>query len=187
MTFELPVQLFRRVSRIAIATLARAWWTLAAARRRTKVPSRSAEPMAHGVVPWVDPIAPAEVLHPATDTDWAAIVTTYAGADTPFARVVAVARESGCRTVVIEHRYIDLDFRGEHSAFWSMRFDVPSPFTRRLHFFSTRIEEDQLHELPEDSGYLGYTVLRPLRIGRVGRTVLAVPTPPQRRDARDDH
>jgi hypothetical protein len=130
--------------------------------------------MAHGVVPWVAPVA-AEVLHPATDAEWDEILTAYAGPDTPFARVIAVARESGCATVVVEHRYIDLDFRSEHSAFWSMRFNVPSPFARRLHFFSTRIEEDQLHDLPENGGYLGYAVLRPLRIGRVGRTVLAVP------------
>ena len=52
-----------------------------------------------------------------------------------------MARESGCQTIIVEHRYIDLDFRSEHAAFWSMRFQVPPPFTRRLHFFTSDIED----------------------------------------------
>ena len=130
---------------------------------------------AHRVVPWVQPAVHGEVLHPQSEQDWDALVDTYAAPDTPFAKVLAVARESGCQTIVVEHRYIDLDFRSEHAAFWSMRFKVPPPFTRRLHFFTSHLEDNHLHQLPNDHGYLGYSVLRPMRMGRVGRTLLAPP------------
>ncbi len=135
----------------------------------------------HTVLPWVDPTAYGDVLHPTSDEDWDELVRLYAEPETPFAMVLAVARESGCQSIVVEHRYIDLDFRSEHAAFWSLRFEVPPPFTRRLHFFATRIDEEQLHKLPEDPGYLGYSVLRPVRMGRVGRTMLA--PPPRLKDA----
>jgi hypothetical protein len=130
---------------------------------------------AHSVEPWVDPSSHGDVLHPKSATDWDQLIDVYAGADTPFAAVIGVARESGCQTIVVEHRYIDLDYRSEHAAFWSMRFQVPPPFTRRLHFFTSNVEDHQLHDLPTESGYLGYSVLRPVRMGRVGRTVLAPP------------
>lgn len=131
--------------------------------------------MPHGLSPWVPPGSHADVLHPATPADWDALVDVYAAPNTPFASVLGVARESGCQTIVVEYRYIDIDFRSEHAAFWSTRFNVPSPFTRRLHFFSKKITSRQLHRLPKDPGYLGYAVLRPMRHGRVGRTVLAAP------------
>lgn len=111
------------------------------------------------------------------DESWDALQATYAPGDGPFAAVLAVARENGCKTVVVEHRYIDRDFRSEHTAFWSLRFQVPPPFTRRLHFFKQRIRLSQLHDLTPSArrSYLGYSVLRPFVPGRVGRTVVAPP------------
>jgi len=115
------------------------------------------------------------VLYPETEADWRAIRDVYPAIGGALDQVFAVARESGCKTVVVEHRYIDFDFRSEHAAFWSLHFQVPPPFTRRLHFFSARIPEDSLHKLPDEPGYLGYSILRPVALGRVGRTVLAPP------------
>jgi hypothetical protein len=89
--------------------------------------------------------------------------------------VLSVVREGGCRTVVIENRYVDVDYRSEYSNFWSLKFDGQSPFTRRLHFFSGDLSEDRLFEIPEDCGYLGYSIIRPVEYGRVGRTVLKAP------------
>ncbi len=123
----------------------------------------------------MNPTSHGDVLHPKSTADWDDLVNAYAGPDTPFAHVLAVVRESGCQTVVVEHRYIDLDFRSEHAAFWSMRFEVPAPFTRRLHFFKDVVLDKDLHALPQNTGYLGYSVLRPVEMGRVGRTVVAPP------------
>lgn len=96
-----------------------------------------------------------------------------------FQAVLRVAQRGRCKTVVVENRYIDADYRSDFSSFWSKRFDVPSPFATRVHFFRSDIRDDQLAELPKRvrDGYLGYSVLRPLTqsVGRVGRTVLAPP------------
>lgn len=162
----------------------RASSTLGAARRRTKVSCRSADLNGHATDPWVAPDAEAEVLHPVSDEDWNQIAAAYDGpshASRPLRAVFDVVREGDCRTVVVEHRYIDLDFRSEHAAFWAQRFEIPSPFTRRLHFFATEIAAEDLHRLSGDPTYLGYAVLRPVEAGRVGRTVLA--PPPRLKDA----
>lgn len=93
--------------------------------------------------------------------------------------VVAVARRNRCRSVVVEERYIDADYRSDFSAFWSKRFEVPSPYARRLHFFRAAVSPGQLAQLPKRvrDTYLGYSVLRPgpYYDGRIGRTVLAPP------------
>lgn len=74
---------------------------------------------------------------------------------------------------------MDADYRSDFASFWSTRFDVPSPFTRRVHFFRADLKEEQLPRLPARAraSYLGYSVLRPgpHQDGRVGRTVLAPP------------
>lgn len=131
----------------------------------------------HSATPWVVPESAATVLHMRDDASWDALRGTYDSSGRPFAEVLAVARENGCKTVVVEHRYIDRDFRSEHSAFWSLRFQVPSPFTRRVHFFAQHVRQGGLHKLsaPARKSYLGYTVLKPFAPGRVGRTVLAPP------------
>ena len=71
---------------------------------------------------------------------------------------------NGCATVVIENRYVDADYRSDFSAFWSLRFEPRTGFARRMHFFTKRVEEAELHALPEDHGYLGYVILRPVRV-----------------------
>ncbi len=102
-----------------------------------------------------------------------------------FARVLDVVRRNRCKTVVVENRYVDADYRSDFSEFWSKRFDSLSPFTRRVHFFRAHIDEGDFHELPArvKRGYLGYSVLRPSphKDGRVGRTLLA--PPPRLREA----
>lgn len=137
------------------------------------------------MAPWVDPNTHGWVEHPQGDAGWEPLVDRCGGGPR-FAAVLEVARRSGCRTVVIENRYVDADYRSDYSSFWSKRFDSLPAFTRRVHFFRARLTEDQLHRLPPKAiaGYLGYSVLRPgpQTDGRVGRTVLAAP--PQLRDAR---
>jgi hypothetical protein len=125
---------------------------------------------------WADPNQHGWVTHPATDDDWARLIAEYGGEyPQPFRQVVEVVRAGGCRTVVIENRYIDLDYRSEYSAFWSMRFESPSAYAQRMHFFREIVPEEALHRVAPSMGYLGYSVLRPLETGRVGRTVLTPP------------
>jgi len=116
------------------------------------------------------------VAHPNSDAEWEKLLSEYgAKVDDPLGNVVRAARANRCRTVVIENRYVDPDYRSEYSAFWSHRFLDRPAFARRLHFFRRRITTDQLHKLPANPGYLGYCTLRPLTPGRVGRTMIAPP------------
>ncbi|HEX8753777.1 MAG TPA: hypothetical protein VF731_10215 [Solirubrobacterales bacterium] len=125
--------------------------------------------------PWV-PDTHGWTYRPRSDAEWLDISAAYgAGPGSPLARVLGVAREGGCRTVVVENRYIDVDYRSEYSAFWSLKFDARSPFCHRLHFFTAELDDDALFRLPKAPGYLGYSVVRPVEYGRVGRTVLAPP------------
>lgn len=115
---------------------------------------------------------------PRSDQDWDDLVRHCQGGPRLEA-IFAIARRNRCRTVVVEDRYIDADYRSDFSAFWSKRFEVPSPYARRLHFFRAAIATEQLARMPNRvrDAYLGYSVLRPgpHHDGRVGRTVLAPP------------
>jgi hypothetical protein len=125
---------------------------------------------------WVEPDTHGWILRPQSDGDWVEIVNQYASQHpTPLLQTVAAVRANGCRSVVVENRYVDLDFRSDHSAYWSHRFDGVPAYARRLHFFSTDIDDAKLHHLPADVGYLGYAVIRPLELGPVGRTLVRPP------------
>ena len=93
----------------------------------------------------------------------------------PLEAVLSVAREQDCRCVVIEERYLDLDYRSEYSLFWSRRFENHASVAKRVHFFRTPLTAEVLHDIPSDAEYIGYAVLRPTALGAVGRTVLSPP------------
>jgi hypothetical protein len=116
------------------------------------------------------------VRHPASDAEWRALITEFGGQlAAPLASVLGTVRGLRCRTVVIENRYIDADYRSDYSTFWSTAFAGRPEFAIRLHFFARVIRDDQLHRLPSNSSYLGYTVIRPVPFGAVGRTMIAPP------------
>ncbi|MET0304764.1 MAG: hypothetical protein ABW196_00870 [Solirubrobacterales bacterium] len=129
--------------------------------------------------PWVDPDRSFWVRRPRTKGAWTKLAREYTEDEErrPLDQVLAVAREGGCRTVVIENRYVDVDYRSEFTAFWSLKFDNQSSFARRMHFFAADLDEGRLHNLSEKErkSYLGYSIIRPVPHGRVGRTVLAPP------------
>lgn len=129
--------------------------------------------------PWVDPDKAFWLLRPRSEEDWNGLARAYTDDDErhPLNQVLDIARKGGCRTVVVENRYVDVDYRSEYSAFWSKKFDSQSPFARRLHFFAADLDEDRLHRLRDDeaTSYLGYSIIRPVPHGRVGRTVMAPP------------
>jgi hypothetical protein len=91
---------------------------------------------------WIDPNTHGWIRAPRTDDEWAALALEYgAQHPRPLEEILRHVRASGCRTVVIEHRYVDSDFRSEFSAFWSLRFDSVPAYTRRLHFFTVELSD----------------------------------------------
>lgn len=125
---------------------------------------------------WNDP-DPAEVHHPTTDAEWDAALFRYLGSlnDAPLMRCVEVARSHGAETLVIETRYLDIDYRSEFSAYYSRQFaDVPDS-AHRLHFFTKHLESQSLWQLDADHGYIGYVVVRPAATGLVSRALLKPP------------
>jgi hypothetical protein len=83
------------------------------------------------------------------------------------------------KKVLVESDYICKDYRSEYSALYSKRFKKFSDRSTRLHFFaSSDVSVDLLKDPSRDStefGYLGYIVMRPTDVGRVGRTLLPHP------------
>jgi hypothetical protein len=139
---------------------------------------------------WPDPDLWGWVEHPQSPEDWKALVdeavsiglsnrpskaTPYEEVRKPLERIFEIVAEAGCRTVLIENRYVDPDYRSEYSRRWSRKFEGRPAFARRLHFFTEPFEDEDVHQLPADAGYLGYTVLRPTPQGPVGRTMIVPP------------
>lgn len=131
---------------------------------------------------WNEP-DPAEVVYPATDAEWETALARYTGSlnDSPLQRCVEVARSLGASTLVIETRYLDLDYRSEFSAYYSRQFaDIPDA-AHRLHFFRQLLAADALWRDAAEAEYLGYIVVRPAATGLVSRALL--PPPPDLAEA----
>jgi hypothetical protein len=108
------------------------------------------------------------------------IVDQYgAAAPDVLSSVLAQAFALGAQSAVLEYRYLDPDYRNEHSRFYSTTFRRYPSVAHRLHFFSERVPPNLASSgTParfDQLGYLGYTVLRPLSGAPVGRTMLSPP------------
>jgi len=77
---------------------------------------------------------------------------------------------------MFEYDYVDKDYQSEFSAFYSRAFkNYPSRCTR-LHFFSVRIPKRNRTSFREyRNHYLGFMVIRPIDLQRMGRTILRPP------------
>jgi len=131
---------------------------------------------------WHEP-DPAEVLHPASSAEWDAALHRYWGSlnDAPLRRCIEVACSLGATTLVIETRYLDIDYRSEYSAYYSRQFaDIPDS-AHRLHFFRDELSARSLWQDAAQAGYLGYVVVRPASTGLVSRALL--PPPPDLAEA----
>jgi len=105
------------------------------------------------------------------------LLDTYGGARPKVLQaVLSHAFALGTRTVVIEYRYIDLDWRNEHKTFYASTFRRYPSVAHRLHFFADSPPADLVSiERPALFGemtYLGYCVLRPMPAAPVGRTFM---------------
>jgi hypothetical protein len=95
--------------------------------------------------------------------------------------VLGQAYALGAQMAVIEYRYIDPDYRSEHSRFYSTTFRRYPSVAHRLHFFNVppldawRDPDRGFDFAPLADSYQGFVVLRPLAGARVGRVALAPP------------
>lgn len=85
-------------------------------------------------------------------------------------------------TICIERQYIDKDYRDTFSAYFSKRFHTPSSRCVRLHFFRGERHLNDIEHPSEDTcqAYRGYSVLRPLDTGGLGRTLISADLIPHR-------
>lgn len=135
--------------------------------------------MRHSV--YGDPQQPViSVFNPEGADDWSALIPLVAGpvldeAHGTVEHILNTVRSRDCRTIVLEHRYLDPDYRSEYSAFWSGRFEDRPPQAKRAHFFSSELDAVEIPQMDRLDGYLGYCVIRPTELGAIGRTVIAPP------------
>ena len=120
---------------------------------------------------------PARFYDLSSVVDYDALCAIYEGTRSAlFRAVLAQAIRAGAQSVVVEHRYIDADYRSEHSRFYSTTFRRYPSITDRLHFFGSSLPEDakELYAPSrfEDLEYLGYVIVRPVATSPVGRTML---------------
>lgn len=98
---------------------------------------------------------------------------------TVFMEALGGARRAGAQTAVIEFRYIDADYRDEHSRFYSTTFRRYPSAAHRIHLFSERaVEQVQNPNEPVrfgTLGYIGYIVARPVPGAPVGRVMFTPP------------
>lgn len=127
---------------------------------------------------WEEP-DPGELIGLSDPADWEALKERYVGGfnaiNGPLDRCLEVARAGGATTAIIETRYIDPDYRSEFTAYYSRVFRTVPDTAHRVHFFRASLVKDQLWAFPDDVGYLGYIIIRPIDHGQVGRTMLAAP------------
>jgi hypothetical protein len=108
---------------------------------------------------------------------WQSFYTRYTGGigNPPLFRIIEIAAAHGVRSILVETRYIDADWRSEHARFYSTTYARYPSVAHRAHFFTTDLPDD-LGDLSEVvDAYRGYSVLRPLPSSPVGRTMIAPP------------
>lgn len=109
---------------------------------------------------WEDP-DPADVVSLLGAKDWADLRGRYDPnlLGRPLERCLEVARAAGATSVVIETRYLDLDYRSEYSAFFSKTFAEIPDTAHRLHFFRADVAAEELVALSDGAreGYLSAT------------------------------
>ncbi len=96
-------------------------------------------------------------------------------ARSPEKRLFHLMLAAGCKTVVVEKEYIDMDYRSCYSRLYNLsHHDLPRRCVR-LHFFSTALMPNALFKLSAEHSekYLGFVVLRPVSAFRLGRCILS--------------
>ena len=102
------------------------------------------------------------------------ILPTDSSADRVRAFINELRQELWC---YVEFPYVDKVYRDSYYTYFASKLDTISRDCLRISFFSLEITDDDFR-LPEghlklQDNYLGFTVLRPLRKGNPGRSMLA--------------
>jgi hypothetical protein len=94
---------------------------------------------------------------------WGEVTSRYRGLgpSSPLEWIFEHATALGAASVLLEHQYLDRDYRDEYRQFYANTFRWVPDRCERLHFWDA---EDR---------YIGYTSLRPIAGRPVGRTMLA--------------
>ena len=84
---------------------------------------------------WSPDDAAAAVYDVTVPGAWEQLVEFYAGGapSAPLERIVALAREHGVRSLVVEQRHLDADWHSEHGAFHGRLFRRHPSVTHRWH------------------------------------------------------
>ncbi len=94
-------------------------------------------------------------------------------ANQQWSHALEIIAELGARSVIVEPRYVDADYRSEYASFYSGVFTPYPTTTTRLHFFA-----DEHVDVPltrSESAYLGCIVIRPVESARVGPSYISPP------------
>lgn len=102
------------------------------------------------------------------------LLSPYGGNTKPLQALKSLLQQQGAKTVVLEENYVDKDYQNEFSAFYSRSFKIYPQRCTRLHFFSTDIPEQTvaIDLVNLQDCYLGFVVIRPTDLQRLGRTLL---------------
>ncbi len=127
---------------------------------------------------WSPDDDPGEVVDVGAPAGWDAIRSNYTAPSTPslpLERIIEIAEAHGVQSVVVEKRYIDSDWRSEHSNFYGSTFRRYPSVCHRLHFFAAQVPPDFGDLNDHKEAYRGYSVMRPLPGTPVGRTMIQAP------------
>lgn len=105
----------------------------------------------------------------------AACTEPFGGNQNPLRSIITALGKApyNCQSVLFEHGYVDKDYQDEYAAYYCKSFKQYDSRCVRLHFFSCAIPPDTTTEFGQfATSYLGYLVIRPTDLQRVGRTVL---------------
>lgn len=132
---------------------------------------------------WSPPGQPPTVYDVSDPSRWDALRAEYAHElwSGPLERVFEIARSHGVVCVVKEPRYIDADWRSQLAHFYNGSFRRYPSVCHRLHFFTEPVEPSLRDLSQAQAAYRGYTILRPLAVAPVGRTMIS--PPPELNDA----
>jgi len=126
---------------------------------------------------WSPDDRPGEVHSIESEADLVDLARRYSadGNNRALNRILDIARQHGVKSVVIENRYIDSDWRSQHAEFYGSTFTRYPSVCHRLHFF-TAVIPSNLQDLGQfQDNYRGYSVMRPLPNAPVGRTMICPP------------